>query len=228
MNTLIFFIFIVESAMAQVTVLEPITFDSIDVPQLIDESDYPDLNKFNHEYEIDLVGQVTGVTCWAAGAAMIVGWIDEVSISVEEIVGGVGYWAQYDNEKYSIDNRLAASDLNMFEVWGLIPDTRYDFTLESLSELLWNYGPLWVASDEDLAGDGSAEAHIRVIGGISGDGSPEGTLLTIYDPWEKNSRRFREGNLGSVYTETYSEFISKMQHLIEKENSRDAIYLAYP
>ena len=116
----------------------------------------------------------------------------------------------------------------MFEVWGLVPDTRYNYSLESLADLLWNYGPLWVASDEELTGDNSPEGHIRVIVGISGDGSEEGTLFKIYDPWDRNSTRFRRGNNGSVYQETYREFISKMQHLIKKENSEDAIYLAHP
>lgn len=193
----------------------------------IDATEYPLLDKYNHEYDVELVPQITGVSCWAASAAMLVGWLDEVAIGVEEIVEGVGYWAQYNNERYAVDNRLAASDLNMFEVWGLVPDTRYQFSLESIAELLWNYGPLWVASDENLSGNSNSEAHVRVIGGISGNGSEDGTLLTIYDPWDRNSQRFRPGNNGSIYQETYKEFIEKMRHLIERENSLDAIYLAH-
>jgi len=198
-----------------------------EIPFEIDESDYPDLDKFNHQYSVDLVPQVTGVTCWAASTAMIVGWADEVIISVNEVVEGVGYWARYHNDSYTIENTLASSDLNMFEVWGLVPDTRYDFSLSTISDLLWNYGPLWIASDEDLTENGSAESHIRVIAGISGDGSSDGTLFTIYDPWDRSSRRFRQGNTGSVYQESYTEFIAKMRHLVEKEHSRDAIYLAH-
>jgi len=194
----------------------------------IDEDDYSLLNKYNHEYTVDLIPQVTGVTCWAASTAMIVGWLDNVNISVQEIVEGVGYWAQYDNENYSIDKSLASFDLNMFEVWGLVPDTRYTYSLESIADLLWNYGPLWVASDEKLTSNSSSNGHIRVIGGISGDGSEGGTLLKIYDPWDRNSNRFRRGNSGSVYQETYSEFIFKMDHLVKKEKSKDAIYLAHP
>jgi hypothetical protein len=123
---------------------------------------------------------------------------------------------------------LDADDLNMFEAWNLVPDTRRSFELIDIAELLWRYGPLWVASDEELTGDGARNGHIRVIHGIQGDGTPEGTLLFINDPWDRNRTRFRRPNNGSQYTETFAEFITKMRHLQEREHNPNAIYLAYP
>jgi len=186
------------------------------------------VNRFNVHYEVELIPQSTGVSCWAAATAMLIGWRDLVVLNPDEIAEGVGYWAQYNNDEYSVDRLLQPDDLNMFEVWNIVPDTRLTFSLEELGHLLWSYGPLWVASDENLNGDGNHHGHIRVISGIDGDGTPDGTLLTIQDPWDRNSTRFRPSNRGSSYQETYAEFISKMQHLINRERNQDAIYLAYP
>ncbi len=186
------------------------------------------INRFNHNYDVELVPQVTGVSCWAAATAMITGWRDLVVLNPEEIAEGVGYWAQYNNENYRVNRLLDADDLNMFEAWNLVPDTRLTFELGDIAQLLWDYGPLWVASDEELTGDGTHYGHIRVIRGIQGDGTPSGTLLLINDPWDRNMRRFRNPNTGSQYIETYEEFISKMQHLINRERNQNGIYLAYP
>lgn len=186
------------------------------------------VNRFNHSYEVELVPQTTEVSCWAAATAMIIGWRDMVVLEPVEIAEGVGYWAQYNNEQYRTDRLLEPDDLNMFEAWNLVPDTRFNYSLNDIAQLLWDYGPLWVASDEHLTGDSTHYGHIRVIRGIEGDGTPAGTLLHINDPWDRNRTRFRQPNRGSQYTETFEEFIGKMQHLINREHNQNAIYLAYP
>jgi len=186
------------------------------------------VNRFNHTYEVELVPQTTEVSCWAAATAMSIGWRDMVVLNPQEIADGVGYWAQYNNQNYRVDRILDANDLNMFEAWNLVPDTRFSFSLNDIAELLWDFGPLWVASDETLLGDSTHYGHIRVICGIQGDGTPAGTLLFINDPWDRNRTRFHRPNNGSQYTETFEEFIRKMQHLQHREHNQDAIYLAYP
>ncbi len=179
-------------------------------------------------YDVELVPQSTGVSCWAAATAMIVGWRDFAVLNPEDIAEGTGYWAQYNHERYSISRTLDPEDLNMFEIWGLVPDTRRTFNLDDIGELLWRYGPLWVATLENLNDRGRLDPHIRVITGIEGDGSAQGTLLYINDPWDRNRQRFRSPNFGSQYTETFQEFIQKMTSLQDMEQNVDAIYLAYP
>ncbi|MEW5918517.1 MAG: papain-like cysteine protease family protein, partial [Gemmatimonadota bacterium] len=46
-------------------------------------------------HEVQLVPQLTGFSCWAAGAAMLVGWREQMSIDPSEIARATGYWAQY-------------------------------------------------------------------------------------------------------------------------------------
>ncbi len=166
-------------------------------------------------YDVQLVPQRTGMSCWAAGTAMLVGWRDRVSIDPEEIAAGIDYWAQYRNAG------LDANDTTMFAAWGLETEPPQTYTVQGLVDLLAYYGPLWVATAEP-------GPHIRVISAIQGDGTPDGTVLTIYDPWQRGMRRFRMPNPGSIYTETFSEFMRKQNELAERELNEPApLYLAH-
>ncbi len=170
-----------------------------------------DNTSFNIQYEeLELVPQQSGMSCWAAGAAMLVGWRDRVSIDPSEIANGTGYWAQYHSG-------LNANDTGMFEHWHLDNETPQTYTVQGIVQLIRRYGPLWVATHEGAA-------HIRVIGGISGDGTPDGTVLRIYDPWQRGMRRFRSNNTGSVYNETYTEFERKQRELGQREANEPAPY----
>jgi hypothetical protein len=42
-------------------------------------------------------GSQTGMSCWAASAAIVVGWRDQVSIDPTAIVAGTGIWSAYTN-----------------------------------------------------------------------------------------------------------------------------------
>jgi len=67
-----------------------------------------------------------------------------------------------------------------------------------------------------------------VITGIRGDGTPNGTILTIYDPWQRGMTNFRMPNPGSTYTETYTEFENKQHELANREMSEPApVYIAH-
>ena len=170
---------------------------------------------FNIQYEVELVPQQTGFSCWAAGAAMLVGWYDRVSINPEEIANQIDYWAQYDSKG------LAASDMKMLNHWFLQAEPPQSYTVEGFVQMLGAYGPLWVATNE-------GNPHIRVIAGASGDGTPEGTILTIYDPWQRGMRRFRSNNTGSVYQETFAEFERKNHELAGREMKKASpIYVAH-
>ncbi len=169
---------------------------------------------FDIRYDVELVPQLTGMSCWAAGAAMLVGWRDGVCINPSEIARGVGYWEAYQNG-------LDANDTTMLSYWGLEYEAPQSYTVRGLVDLLAAYGPLWVATHE-------GGPHIRVITSIRGDGTPNGTILTIHDPWQRGMRNFRMPNNGSVYTETFAEFERKQHELAGREMDEPApIYIAH-
>lgn len=170
---------------------------------------------FDIRYKVHLVPQQTGMSCWAAGAAMLVGWRDQVCFPPFGIAKDIGYWKEYllPAEK---GGGLPPDDTTMFSAWGLIPEPPQTYTVEGFKQLLENYGPLWVASKE-------GGPHIRVVTGISGDGSPDGTTLYVNDPQEQGMKEFKPSNKGSRYTETYRQFVQKQSELAAEE-----IHYPYP
>ncbi len=162
--------------------------------------------------DVPLVPQQTGMSCWAAGAAMLVAWRDRMSVDPSEIARAAGAWAQYQAG-------LAPEDASIFPVWGLVPEPAQTYTIQGFADLLQRYGPLWVAG-------AVPGPHIRVVIGISGDGSPDGTIVHIHDPWERGMTTFRLPNAGARYTETYRQFEATQAALARQEMSVNGIYVA--
>jgi hypothetical protein len=168
---------------------------------------------FSVVFDVPLVPQQTGYSCWAAGAAMLVAWRDDMSVDPSAIAAATGYWQQYKEG-------LQAEDTTMFKAWGLVPEPAQTYTVERFRNLIERYGPLWLASAEP-------GPHIRVVRGIEGDGSPGGTRLHILDPWEPGMSEFHLPNAGGSYTETYEQFEAKQAALARTESNVQGVYVAH-
>jgi hypothetical protein len=168
---------------------------------------------FDVVYDVPLVPQQTGYSCWAAGAAMVVAWRDNMSVDPSAIASATGYWEQY---KHGLD----AEDTTMFKAWRLVPEPAQTYTVDGFRRLLEQWGPLWVASAEP-------GPHIRVVSGLSGDGTADGTLVHVLDPWEPGMQTFRLPNAGGRYTETYAQFEAKQATLARSESHLQGIYVAH-
>ena len=93
--------------------------------------------------------------------------------------------------------------------------------MEKFAQLL-QIGPLWAATTINN------NPHVVVVSGIHGDGTPDGTILTIQDPWEKGMLTFRPTNVGSTYQVSYREFTRNQEALGTDELSEPAsYYIAY-
>jgi hypothetical protein len=125
----------------------------------------------------------------------------------------VGYVKQYQKG-------LPADDTRVLTAWGFTPEHGQTYTVEGFRRLLERHGPLWVASAEP-------GPHIRVVTGLSGDGTPDGTRVHINDPWEKGMNPFRLPNAGAQYQETYREFEAKQAQLARTELHLQGIYVAH-
>jgi Papain-like cysteine protease AvrRpt2 len=173
---------------------------------------------FSVVYDVPLVPQQTGMSCWAAGAAMIVAWRDKVSVDPSEIARADGYWAQYAAG-------LAPEDTTIFKTWGLEPETAQSYTVQAFRSLLETWGPLWTGGL--LKTGGLPTPHIRVVAGIEGDGTPDGTRVHILDPWEPGMVAFKLPNAGGRYTETYAEYERNQATLGQQEQAVQGIYVAH-
>lgn len=167
-------------------------------------------------YPIELIPQTTHMSCWATSAAMIVGWRESFSINPEDIARQVGGWRELFNNQ-----GLPPDNTEMFDVWGLHYEYPQSYTVEGFAQLM-RMGPLWVATDLNNG------AHVVVVSAMRGDGTPDGTILTIMDPWEEGMTSFRPSNQGSTYEETYTEFVERQERLARAElDEPTAFYIAY-
>lgn len=182
-----------------------------------DISSHVAYNFFEVMYDVPLVVQQTGNSCWAAGAAMLYSWKHQMSYSPLDISEATGH-----------DGGLLPDDVSIFPMFDMVAEPAQSYSVSSFKDMLETYGPLWVASDEPLTSAG-ATPHIRVVTGIRGDGTPDGTYVYINDPWERGMNSFRSSNRGSQYYETYAEFIRKQADLGYQETHSfpHAIYVAH-
>ena len=136
-------------------------------------------------YEVPLVEQLTGMSCWAAAAAMLVGWRDCISIDAAHVARGIGGWEAYRDG-------LETSDVDVLAAaWGLEIEPIRMYTVASLRDLMVRYGPLWI-------GEASPGLHVVVIAGMYGDGTSDGTFVRVADPWPVGR--------GDRYTVRFAEF----------------------
>ncbi|MCW5808811.1 MAG: hypothetical protein KIT31_41050, partial [Deltaproteobacteria bacterium] len=138
---------------------------------------------FDVWHEVPLVQQHTGMSCWAAAAAMVVGWRDCSALEAEDVVGG--RWQAYRDG-------LEPRDVEAFaRAWGLVVARPAELDVPSLRALLERHGPLWV-------GEASPSLHVVVLAGMYGDGTRAGTFVRIADPWPIGR--------GERYTIPFSQF----------------------
>ena len=132
-------------------------------------------------HEVPLVPQVTGMSCWAAGAAMIIGWRDSIPVDPGEVARAAGRWQEYR------DGLEPESVESFARTWGLSVRRLGALTTQVLQELLVDHGPLWV-------GEASPGLHVVVVSGLVGDGTDENTEVRVVDPWPVGrGERYRLG-----------------------------------
>ncbi len=104
-------------------------------------------------------------------------------------------------QKTSETFRLAASEHEDFATAaGLSGEPPMSYTVSGIRSLIENYGPIIVIGDE-APGEMWA-IHARVVRGIYGDGTVDGTFLRINDPAG-----------GRQYTESFRAFSEKYEEV---------------
>lgn len=155
-------------------------------------------------YEVPAYAQPTNMSCWATAIAMMVSWKHSMSIAPEAIAERLGYTTQFQT------GGLHPEDTKVFEAWGLKWEPPMSYTVDGLANLLKSNGPLWIAGNPQAP-------HVRVITGITGDGTPNGTHLLINDPAG-----------GKQYESSFAEAMKNMEGLGSSESGyATPIYIAH-
>lgn len=136
------------------------------------------------------------MTCWATVTTMMMDWRDNRTTSIPTAIGSIGdVWLA----KFTANQGLSSSEKPTFlAAAGLMAEPPMGYTIEGWLQLLRTYGPLWVTTDEDPTENFAI--HARIVVGIDGDGTPDGTNFSIVDP-----------ATASEYTETVSVFNQKFE-----------------
>ena len=144
-------------------------FGRFDIVQSVSQAWSESAESFTMNWdEVELIPQPTDVSCWAAAAAMVVGWKERASLSSESIAKIAGRTAATGLDPGQV--RQFASDL------GLVFEYPQSYTVDGFRRLLDSYGPLWV-------GAAVPGLHAIVVTGLYQDG--KGTLVRISDPWDR-------------------------------------------
>jgi hypothetical protein len=151
--------------------------------------------------DVQLVPQPSNYSCWAAAAAMVVGWRDSMSLSPESVA--------------AICHRTTATGLDPAQVGqfaqeiGLIAEPPACYPADSIRQMLTSYGPLWIGAD--VPG-----LHAIVVTGMYSDGS--NTYVRISDPWDRAAGTpGAPGNYanthttGSRYILTWADFVTEFE-----------------
>lgn len=127
--------------------------------------------------------QSSEASCWAAAAAMVVGWRDRVCIADEEIARHVPVIDAYRN---GLPPRHRTT---LADAWNLVAEPPASYSIEGLRQMLAAHGPMYVGMNWDRQGGG----HARVLVGMESGGAADGsdTTLFLYDPWPGTPGRIR-------------------------------------
>lgn len=127
---------------------------------------------------VPLIGQPTDSSCWAAAAAMILGNMSPnlASSHIGEDGGLQG----------SIEHHQAFAQSLGWEMPMRTPGVNELIALISR-------GPLWIR------GSGEDWAHAVVLSGVFGDGTADGTMVRIHDPWPPRHGRVYGAFLDDLY-----------------------------
>lgn len=145
---------------------------------------------------VPVVSQDKSMTCWAAATTMLLSWQQQQSMSIADIMAQIG---QKYLDLYNDNKGLSASEKPAFAVAaGLLFEPPANYTIKGWEQLLRQYGPLWVTTASK-----NFAIHGRVMKGIVGDGTPDGTQVHLIDP-----------NGGREYSETFTDFVSSYEREI--------------
>lgn len=128
-------------------------------------------------WDVKPIAQTKDMSCWAAAAAMLLSWkngIPMAELDVAQLAGDVYVVA------FTTDQGLPGTAVGEFAVaLGCVTEAPQNFTPDAYARLLQGHGPLWIGTAMFYP---TTYRHVRVVRGLFGDGTFDGTQATIVDP----------------------------------------------
>ncbi len=162
---------------------------------------------FSINWDVNLINQPTGNSCWATAAAMVLGWRDHRTVTPEYVAVSQGRTTT--TNFYASERQQFAIDI------GLAYEEPQSYSLDAFRNLLETCGPLWIGIAR------SGNGHAIVVTGMYSDGAPDGsdTFVRIADPWDFGPAptigtlgpNLGTHNRGSRYILTWESFVREYE-----------------
>ena len=155
--------------------------------------------------------QRTSMVCWATVATMLVSWRDQVSIPIEAVCDRAGpeYRRKYENNE-GLPRDQKPDFLRRLD---LEEEPPANYIISAYMGMLQAYGPLWVTTDVGT-GQGYVAIHARIMTGLQGDGTPDGTYVWLVDP-----------ATGQRTQETFSHFASTFEQMARDVGATEPLWV---
>jgi len=139
--------------------------------------------------------------CWATVYTMMKSWKDQASYPIRDAVGAVGIkWRDYYDASFATPPQgLPSSEFGPFLVAARMShEPMMNLTIEGWVSLLRRHGLLWIGASVTI--NPNTGLHSRILEGMAGDGTPNGTTMNMIDP---------DG--GRQYVEPFMVFLAKYE-----------------
>jgi ABC-type bacteriocin/lantibiotic exporter with double-glycine peptidase domain len=138
--------------------------------------------------DLQLVAQPTSVSCWAAALTMVVSYRDKASYDPATIASRAGMDLNTGYGWSQIESAVTA--------WNLVEEGPTSSDPYDWANKLTQWGPIWVVEIGN-------PFHAVVLAGINGDGTPDGTMVTVYNP--------SPVGVGAVQTKSFTAFETEFE-----------------
>lgn len=160
--------------------------------------------------DVPLIPKTRENNAWSASVAMVLSWRDQYGYTVQEIESNSGRIDIYEADENG-------SKLDMMRAYGLMVELPSSYSAAAFADLL-TAGPMIFGT---VRANESEEDFFRggVVVKMQGDGTPEGTMLTIHDSGPINQ--------GEIFELTYKRFVEVVESQWE-EGMPGAVHLIHP
>lgn len=156
---------------------------------------------FAISYNVPVVAQSKTMSCWAAAAAMLIQWKTNLPTSefAAAKAAGPNFVIAFNNNTGILGPEIA----ELARALNLSVEVPQNYNAQGYRSLL-AHGPLWVGTA--ISSPNRVYRHIRIVAGISGDGTMDGSRLDIIDP---------DG--GRRYQSSVTAFATELQTIAQQD-----------
>ena len=151
--------------------------------------------------DVKPIAQTKSMSCWAAAAAILIGWKKSRTYTELELATLAG--PPYMDAFNSNTGLSGPQFVDLATRLGMGTEAPQNFLPAGYETLLKKHGPLWIAAG---LGEGGVRRHVRVLRGIVGDGTFDNTTAYILDP---------DG--GRDYKSTVLQFAQELENIAKDE-----------